>query len=864
MQRVGSRSIFSLLSCGFVLSGCGGGSGQQGSRISVASIIAESGTPQSAALNAAFAAPLVAQVRDQNGNPVSGVMVTFNVPSTGASAILAGNVNTATTGANGEAASPAISANNTAGAYTITAMAVGASIPANFNLTNTGPATSVAIRSGYLQSTVIDTAFSTQLSVEVMDAKGDPVSGVTVTFDAPTTGASAIFAGGVNTAVTDSGGIATSAKVSANNVAGFYAVSATAAGLAVPADDVQFALTNLAGPPAALVSISGSGQSAATNTAFITPLAVQVVDAGGNLLSTAGMVVTFSGPNNGPTVAFSGGVNTAITNASGQATSTLFSANAVAGPYQVIASASGLTTANFSLTNVTAGPSSNYVFYLGGLESARYGTNSYGLAGSVSIDVNGYVLAGEQDYKDDWKAASPQPSGDSILGGALSVSSSTGQGTLTLVTNDPVVGANAVETLGVQFVNAKHALIVQFDGSATSSGSMDLQVLPSTLGGGFSFTVLGTDAGDFPIAGGGVFSVAGGTLSSGVYDYDDLGSTGIATVTTGAPFSGTISPPDSFGRGTILITNTNLPSAINYYVVGPEALRLIVVGPGLCSGVGSAFGQGASAGNFSNASLGNSIFGVQSNANIESYLYAAAGMIVPNASGSFQGVADDNEEGALASDATISGSYNISSNGYGRLTISPGQLGDVSVLGIYMIDPTLNLSDPNNTTSGLGGALVADLDTFINGTGVMIPQTDTSTGSFSGNYAFETHNYNAQGQAGWELDSLGQGSLTNGIFDGLGFASDPSIFFYFGSGITNSGVIFSAAVQPDTVHAGRYTLTGNGLSVTLPGRGTYNFQTVFIYQASGQQLLWIDEELLTLFLGSFQQQGSLVGIPGAH
>ena len=62
-------------------------------------------------------------------------------------------------------------------------------------------------------------------------------------------------------------------------------------------------------------------------------------------------------------------------------------------------------------------------------------------------------------------------------------------------------------------------------------------------------------------------------------------------------------------------------------------------------------------------------------------------------------------------------------------------------LGIYMTDPNLNLIDPNNTTSGLGGALVADLDSSLNGTGVLIPQTDTATDSFAGNYAFGAQGY---------------------------------------------------------------------------------------------------------------------------
>src|SRR5205814_3986503 len=80
-----------------------------------ASITATSGTPQSATINTAFAAPLVATVKDAGGNPVAGVTVTFGVPGSGASGSFAGGVNTATTNGSGVATSATFTANNVAG-----------------------------------------------------------------------------------------------------------------------------------------------------------------------------------------------------------------------------------------------------------------------------------------------------------------------------------------------------------------------------------------------------------------------------------------------------------------------------------------------------------------------------------------------------------------------------------------------------------------------------------------------------------------------------------------------------------------------------------------------------------------------------
>ena len=108
------------------------------------------------------------------------------------------------------------------------------------------------------------------------------------------------------------------------------------------------------------------------------------------------------------------------------------------------------------------------------------------------------------------------------------------------------------------------------------------------------------------------------------------------------------------------------------------------------------------------------------------------------------------------SDSPFSGNYSISDtvsgvryNGYGSLVVTPRTLGDFTTLGLYMTDPDLNLNDPNNTSGG-GGALLLALDPyFAAGTGVAIPQTDTGTASFGGNYAFGAQDLYFIGNPGW-------------------------------------------------------------------------------------------------------------------
>jgi hypothetical protein len=725
----------------------------------------------------------------------------------------------------------------------------------------------ISATSGITQSVPINTAFASL--VATVTSGGSAAKGVTVTFTAPSSGASGTFTGGKTTVTqaTDASGNA-SVTLTANGTTGTYSVTATAPNITGTA---TFSLTNIAPPGGTITATAGTPQSAAINTPFAAVLQATIMSGGAPVV---GVKVTFAAPSSNASGTFASSktaTETDTTDSSGVAKSSVFTANGTFGSYTVTASpptTSGISgTATYNLTNtVSLAGATLFSFNLSGLEAINTGPNFYALAGSVAIDSNGNVIAGEQDYNDGFGITSPQPDGDSIIGGTLTVNSTTGQGTLSLITNNPSVGVantdgNGVETLGVQFVNAKHALIIQFDGSATSSGSMDFQTLPSTLSGGYAFTLSGVDASSYAsVVYGGVFTITGSTLQ-GVYDVDDLGAN--TTPTLGTPFTATISTADEFGRGTVL--GSGIANTLNYYIVGPEAIRIIdvdsVPGAKSDSALGSAFGQGAST--FTNASLGASVFGVASN--WFGLIYGAAGMLTASG-GTFTGVADDNEvqNSTQASAAAISGSYSISNtvssttyNGYGSLTITPGDLGDVSVLGIYKTNPNLNLSDPNNTTTGLGGALLVDLDGFdLNGTGILIPQTDTSTASFTGAYGFGAQELNLN-ILGGEFDFVGQGTVTGLALSGTGMVSDP--FAFFTGGTTDSGATFTGTAVADGSNPGRYTLPlGTSLTVTA---GDDNPFSVVIYQASGGELFWLETDTDSVFLGSLQQQGSLSGIP---
>jgi len=194
----------------------------------------------------------------------------------------------------------------------------------------------------------------------------------------------------------------------------------------------------------------------------------------------------------------------------------------------------------------------------------------------------------------------------------------------------------------------------------------------------------------------------------------------------------------------------------------------------------------------------------------------------------------------------ISGTYSIGSSGYGTLGFDEG-FGDVVSFGLYAVDPTLNILDPNDTTDGGGGVLVAEMDSNLVGIGSIVPQTDTVVADFSGLYSFGGQGNTGEGD---EFDFLGGASANSDgtvIFDGTGVVADP-----FGA-VTDSpgdysGIGFSGTADPDGTNPGRYTITPLFFNF-----GSDNFNPdVTVYQAYAGQLFWIETDDFSYFVGPLE------------
>ncbi|MEI7704059.1 MAG: Ig-like domain-containing protein [Deltaproteobacteria bacterium] len=171
-------------------------SGSTSGPASPSAIAILSGSGQSAAVGHVLTTPFVVRVTTAAGDPATGVTVTWSASAGGGTILPA----TTTTGSDGTASATA-TVGTRAGAYAFQATANGLSgSPVNFAATGSpGPAAALAAVSGGGQSGAIGVPLANPLVVQVTDAYGNGVGGVTIAW-APVTGGGSIVVGSPTTA----------------------------------------------------------------------------------------------------------------------------------------------------------------------------------------------------------------------------------------------------------------------------------------------------------------------------------------------------------------------------------------------------------------------------------------------------------------------------------------------------------------------------------------------------------------------------------------------------------------------------------------------------------------------------------------
>ncbi len=410
----------------------------------------------------------------------------------------------------------------------------------------------ITATSGTPQTATIGGTFTNPLVATVKDSNNNPISGVTVTFTAPATGASGTFAGGLNTATTNASGVATSAAFTANSISGAYTVTASVTGATSPA---SFSMTNNPGPVASVTATAGATQSAAINTAFATAMQVTVKDASNN--PESGVVVTFAAPASGASGAFAGGVTTATTNTSGVATAVAFTANGTTGSYTVTASASGLS-ANFNLTNTTAPPAS--ISATGGTpQTIMIGTafaNQFTatVKDAGSNPVSGVVVT----------FAAPGTGASGTFAGGLTTATTNASGVATaaIFTANATAGTYTVTASVSGVATPASFSLTNTPGPAASvtvtTGNSQSAVISTAFATALQVTV--KDASNNPVSGISVAFAPPGTGASGTF----TGSPTVTTSSTGLATAPTFTANATAGAYTVTATATGVAAPASF------------------------------------------------------------------------------------------------------------------------------------------------------------------------------------------------------------------------------------------------------------------------------------------------------------
>jgi len=363
-------------------------------------LVLVSGSGQQAQLGKQFAQSMQVRLANTNGCPLTGnlagITVNFDAPGSGASGIFASSGSREAyvgTDAEGVATAPPFTANYTTGDYAVDAHSDYGSVGISLSNTANGLPASITSTGTTSQEATIGAGYGQPLQARVTDANGNPVQGVTVAFaivPGPT-GAGATFLGGAPSASTDSNGLATSPPFVANGMPGRFAATASTAGVSAVA---TFNLDNHAAT-ATLQKASPRDLEATVGTRYRSTLQARLLDSTGNPIEGATVSFSITAADNGAAATFVGGTGqaTALTDASGVATSPALLANKTAGTFTATAAAAGAQPGQYALANVADSPNSIARGAADG-QSTTVGTRfSIPLAVTVT-DKNGNPVAG--------------------------------------------------------------------------------------------------------------------------------------------------------------------------------------------------------------------------------------------------------------------------------------------------------------------------------------------------------------------------------------------------------------------------------------------------------------------------------------
>jgi hypothetical protein len=306
--------------------------------------------PSTAASGSAFSTAPTVQLRDVSGNAVSqsGVSITASLNGPAGNTLI-GTPN-ATTNGSGLATFTGLGiGGSTAGSFTLTFSSGSLTNVTSSAIIVSVPPSKLGMFTQPSSTASSGVAFAQQPAVRLLDASNNPVSQAGVQVSVTLVGGSGSLFGAA-TATTNASGVATFTGLGISGTIGSYSLSFSSSGLTgVSSSSITL------GPGAAtqVILTTPPSSTAQSGAPFSTQPTVQLRDAAGNNVLTAGVSVTASkqSGDGGATLQNPG----ATTNGSGAATFSGLGITGLAGPYTIRFSATGVSGTADASVNLTAG-----------------------------------------------------------------------------------------------------------------------------------------------------------------------------------------------------------------------------------------------------------------------------------------------------------------------------------------------------------------------------------------------------------------------------------------------------------------------------------------------------------------------------
>jgi hypothetical protein len=390
---------------------------------------------------------------------------------------------------------------------------------------------------------------------------------------------------------------------------------------------------------------------------------------------------------------------------------------------------------------------------------------------------------------------------------------------------------------------SQHALLVRFDGTATASGTIDLQNTAelsslSSVSGNYVFGLSGSDISGFPLQLAGIFNADGSgniPANSGEEDINDGGS---ATALNAPDLSlnGSYSLDGGrlgTGRGFITLNNSSAATTVRsaefaFYMVDSTHLKLVEIDSNAVLSGDVYAAPNTTRGSYSLANFsGNYAFTLGgSDLNIGS-AYAQGGVFIANGNGGITGgVVDVNNGGTNQLNVSVSAtSYTVDAN-LGRIAL-PVMFGHTTIN--YAAYAAAN-----------GSLQIVSLDPVFMDSGIGFLQTGTSTpqGAFALNLSGIVN------AAGGEEDVAGQITIpASGTPTGNVAINDPSV--------GKSGTLVAGVPIESNTSIGTAGSNGRGTATIASHLETY---PLIYYTIDGNNVLLFESDSSRTIVGALARQ----------